>query len=132
MDYRRIVPCLDTTDGKLVKGIHFVDLKEIGDPAEAGAALSMLFRGSRLARAHVRGLGSLSTLARLVLDLLAVLQGLESFPTDVREVNEQIVPSVVRCNEPITLLVTEPLHGTDRQLALLTTAEPRCPGPSLD
>ncbi len=40
MDYRRIVPCLDTKDGKLVKGINFVDLKELGDPAEAGAAYS--------------------------------------------------------------------------------------------
>lgn len=40
MDYRRIIPCLDTKDGKLVKGIHFVDLRELGDPAEAGAAYS--------------------------------------------------------------------------------------------
>jgi cyclase len=38
MDYRRVIPCLDTKDGRLVKGVHFVDLKEIGDPAEAGAA----------------------------------------------------------------------------------------------
>ena len=40
MEYRRIVPCLDTKDGRLVKGINFVDLKELGDPAEAGAAYS--------------------------------------------------------------------------------------------
>jgi len=40
MDYRRIIPCLDVKDGRLVKGIHFVDLKEVGDPAEAGAAYS--------------------------------------------------------------------------------------------
>lgn len=40
MDYRRIIPCLDTRDGRLVKGVHFVDLKEIGDPAEAAAAYS--------------------------------------------------------------------------------------------
>ena len=38
MDYRRIIPCLDTRDGRLVKGVNFVELKEIGDPAEAGAA----------------------------------------------------------------------------------------------
>jgi len=38
MDYRRIVPCLDVKDGHLVKGVHFVDLKEMGDPAEAAAA----------------------------------------------------------------------------------------------
>jgi cyclase len=40
MDYRRIIPCLDTKNGRLVKGINFVDLKELGDPAEAAAAYS--------------------------------------------------------------------------------------------
>lgn len=40
MDYRRIIPCLDVKGGRLVKGVHFVDLKEVGDPAEAGAAYS--------------------------------------------------------------------------------------------
>jgi cyclase len=34
MDYRRIVPCLDTKDGRLVKGVNFVNLKDVGDPAE--------------------------------------------------------------------------------------------------
>ncbi len=38
MDYRRIIPCLDVKDGRLVKGVHFVDLKELGDPAESAAA----------------------------------------------------------------------------------------------
>ena len=38
MDYRRIIPCLDVKDGRLVKGVNFVDLKEVGDPAEAAAA----------------------------------------------------------------------------------------------
>ena len=36
--YVHVVPCLDTRDGKLVKGVHFVDIQELGDPAEAGAA----------------------------------------------------------------------------------------------
>ncbi len=40
MDYRRIIPCLDTRDGRLVKGVNFVNLRELGDPAEAGAAYS--------------------------------------------------------------------------------------------
>ena len=38
MDYRRIIPCLDVKDGRLVKGVNFVDLKDVGDPAENGAA----------------------------------------------------------------------------------------------
>ena len=40
MDYRRIIPCLDVKDGRLVKGIHFVELKDVGDPAENAAAYS--------------------------------------------------------------------------------------------
>lgn len=38
MDYRRIIPCLDVKDGRLVKGINFVNLKDVGDPAENAAA----------------------------------------------------------------------------------------------
>jgi len=40
MDYRRIIPCLDVKDGRLVKGINFVQLKDVGDPAENAAAYS--------------------------------------------------------------------------------------------
>jgi len=40
MDYRRIIPCLDVKDGRLVKGVHFVDIQDVGDPAENGAAYS--------------------------------------------------------------------------------------------
>ncbi|MGD2029648.1 MAG: HisA/HisF-related TIM barrel protein, partial [Desulfobacterales bacterium] len=28
------MPCLDMKDGRVVKGIHFVDLKDYGDPVE--------------------------------------------------------------------------------------------------
>lgn len=31
---KRIIPCLDIKDGKVVKGVNFVGLKEIGDPVE--------------------------------------------------------------------------------------------------
>lgn len=31
---KRIIPCLDIKDGKVVKGIHFEGLKEVGDPVE--------------------------------------------------------------------------------------------------
>lgn len=32
---KRIIPCLDVTDGRVVKGINFVDLVDAGDPVEA-------------------------------------------------------------------------------------------------
>ncbi len=31
---KRIIPCLDVTDGKVVKGVNFVELREAGDPVE--------------------------------------------------------------------------------------------------
>jgi len=34
---KRIIPCLDVRDGMTVKGINFVDIKEVGDPVELGA-----------------------------------------------------------------------------------------------
>jgi cyclase len=31
---KRIIPCLDVTAGRVVKGVHFVDLRDAGDPVE--------------------------------------------------------------------------------------------------
>jgi len=35
---KRIIPCLDVTDGKVVKGVNFVNLKTIGSPVEIAKA----------------------------------------------------------------------------------------------
>ncbi|MBE6952672.1 MAG: imidazole glycerol phosphate synthase subunit HisF [Ruminococcaceae bacterium] len=32
---KRIIPCLDVKDGRVVKGLNFVDLRDVGDPVEA-------------------------------------------------------------------------------------------------
>jgi cyclase len=34
---KRIIPCLDVTAGRVVKGVRFVDLRDAGDPAELAA-----------------------------------------------------------------------------------------------
>ena len=34
---KRIIPCLDVNNGRVVKGINFVDLRDAGDPAECAA-----------------------------------------------------------------------------------------------
>src|SRR5882757_2053595 len=31
---KRIIPCLDVTDGRVVKGVNFVELRDAGDPVE--------------------------------------------------------------------------------------------------
>ena len=38
MPAKRIIPCLDVTDGRVVKGVRFQDLRDAGDPAELAAA----------------------------------------------------------------------------------------------
>jgi len=40
MNYRRVIPCLDVKHGRLVKGVNFVRLKDVGDPADNAAAYS--------------------------------------------------------------------------------------------
>lgn len=38
MHTKRIIPCLDVNNGRVVKGINFVNLKDAGDPVSVGAA----------------------------------------------------------------------------------------------
>lgn len=38
MPAKRVIPCLDVTDGRVVKGIRFKELRDAGDPAELAAA----------------------------------------------------------------------------------------------
>src|SRR5438046_1214508 len=35
---KRVIPCLDVKDGRVVKGVQFVDLRDAGDPVEAALA----------------------------------------------------------------------------------------------
>jgi len=34
---RRVIPCLDVDNGRVVKGVSFVDIRDAGDPAELAA-----------------------------------------------------------------------------------------------
>src|SRR5512146_1895689 len=37
MPAKRIIPCLDVKGGRVVKGVHFLNLRDAGDPVEAAA-----------------------------------------------------------------------------------------------
>ncbi|MCV0382325.1 MAG: imidazole glycerol phosphate synthase subunit HisF [Erythrobacter sp.] len=37
----RVIPCLDVADGRVVKGVNFVDLKDAGDPVEQAQAYDL-------------------------------------------------------------------------------------------
>ena len=41
---KRIIPCLDVKDGRVVKGVNFVDLRDAGDPVEIAAAYDAAVR----------------------------------------------------------------------------------------
>ncbi|MFW9597512.1 MAG: HisA/HisF-related TIM barrel protein, partial [Paludibacter sp.] len=38
---KRIIPCLDVKDGKTVKGVNFLGLKEVGNPVEMGVRYAL-------------------------------------------------------------------------------------------
>ena len=70
---KRIIPCLDVKDGKTVKGINFLNLKEVGDAVELGA-----FYASEGADELV------------YLDISATREGRKTFTGLVRSIAERI------------------------------------------
>jgi len=76
---RRIVACLDVTDGRVVKGVSFVDLRDAGDPVELAA------------RYDREGIDEL-----VYLDISATLEGRAAMVDLVRRTAEQVfIPLVV-------------------------------------
>ena len=73
MNCKRIIPCLDVKDGRVVKGVQFVDLKDAGDPA----ALAR--------RYNEQGADEL-----VFLDITATVEGRATTLTLVKEVARQI------------------------------------------
>ena len=70
---KRIIPCLDVKDGKTVKGVHFVNFKDAGDPVAMGAEYSR------------QGADEL-----VFLDITASYEGRKTFVDLVRRVAENI------------------------------------------
>jgi cyclase len=70
---RRIIPCLDVADGRIVKGVKFQDLRDAGDPAE------------RAALYEAQGADEI-----VVLDITASPQGRDTQVETVRRVREAL------------------------------------------
>ena len=45
---KRIIPCLDVSNGRVVKGVNFVNLRDAGDPVEIAAAYDKAGADKRL------------------------------------------------------------------------------------
>ena len=70
---RRIIPCLDVNQGRVVKGVNFVNLSDAGDPAELADAYN-----------HA-GADEL-----VMLDISASVEGRSTLIDTVRRVAEQL------------------------------------------
>ncbi|MFO0631793.1 MAG: imidazole glycerol phosphate synthase subunit HisF [Nannocystaceae bacterium] len=76
---RRIIPCLDIKNGRVVKGVHFAGLRDAGDPVEAARAYDL------------QGADEIC-----LLDITATTEGRETFVEVVRRVSAQLfVPVTV-------------------------------------
>ena len=53
MHTKRIIPCLDVCNGRVVKGVNFVDLKDAGDPVEIGMAYDKAGADELLSLIHI-------------------------------------------------------------------------------
>jgi len=89
---KRIIPCLDVKDGRVVKGTHFVDLRDAGDPVELAklynrdGADELVFLDIA---ASTEGRGTLSRLVRAVateLDIPFTVGGGIRTQEDVRDI----------------------------------------------
>lgn len=70
---KRIIPCLDVKDGRTVKGVNFIDLKDVGDAVELGEIYSR------------QGADEL-----VYLDISATREGRETFTGLVRSISGRI------------------------------------------
>jgi cyclase len=89
---KRIIPCLDVKDGRVVKGVHFVNLRDAGDPVELsriyneqGADELVFLDISASPRGHQTTLGTVSRTAAEVFIPLTVGGGIRS-TDDMRKV----------------------------------------------
>ncbi|MGC8874085.1 MAG: imidazole glycerol phosphate synthase subunit HisF [Chloroflexia bacterium] len=107
---RRIIPCLDVKDGRVVKGVHFQNLRDVGDPVE-----------------NARFYDAEGADELVFLDISATPEGRAATVDVVRRVAEEIfmpltVGGGVRTVEDIRTLL---LAGADK--VSINTAAVRCP-----
>jgi cyclase len=71
----RLIPCLDVSGGRVVKGVNFVGLRDVGDPVELGGAYSAAGADELVfldISATLEQRGTLVELVRLVAERLAI------------------------------------------------------------
>ena len=75
MPLPRLIPCLDVAQGRVVKGVRFEGLRDVGEPVELGAAYSAAGADELVyldVKATLEGLGALRELVARLADRLAI------------------------------------------------------------
>jgi imidazole glycerol-phosphate synthase subunit HisF len=75
MPLPRLIPCLDVADGRVVKGVRFQRLRDVGDPVELGSAYSDAGADELVyldVRATIDGRSALLALVSRIADELAI------------------------------------------------------------
>ena len=96
---KRVIPCLDVTSGRVVKGVNFVGLRDAGDPGEI-ARLSAIAAPdvgmiTNIAPAHLEGLRTLEGVAKEKGDLFRSLP--ESGTAVVNATDLRVMREAGRC-----------------------------------
>jgi len=75
MPLPRLIPCLDVAQGRVVKGVRFEGLRDVGEPVELGAAYSAAGADELVyldVKATLEGRGALLELVARIADRLAI------------------------------------------------------------
>lgn len=103
---KRIIPCLDVRDGKVVKGINFVGIKEVGDPVD----LAKKYNDQRADEL-------------VFLDITATYEGRKTMVDVVRRVAEQVfIPLTVGGGISSIEQIRDLLHSGADKISLNSAA----------
>ena len=81
---KRIIPCLDVTAGRVVKGVNFVELKDAGDPVEIAARYNEQ-GADELTFLDITATSDARDLILTVIEAVAKSKGAERFPSGAGE-----------------------------------------------
>ncbi|WP_028575725.1 imidazole glycerol phosphate synthase subunit HisF [Desulfonatronovibrio hydrogenovorans] len=120
----KIMPCLDMRDGRVVKGINFVDIKDVGDPVEhagfyqqEGAdELAVLDISATLENRKTRleWVRNVSSVISIPLTVGGGISGLEDIDAALEAGADRILMNSAAVRNPNLVREAASVHGSDR------------------
>lgn len=131
MSYRRIIPCLDVKDGRVVKGVNFVGLRDAGDPMECaqryseGGADELAFLDITATTEGRRTLVDLVEKTARVIDVPLTVGGGIGSPDDVQRLLDagasRVSINSAAVREPALIDGISARFGSDRLIVAIDT-----------